>query len=262
LKAKGITDKQPYLRVECGLRGSYWWGSYVGPAGSPWSWSCTEYLELDPRVRTPVAVWLSGHRVVPALAGSMWRGRYSCKRCHNTYIFLHSWIQFSSLQRLYIKQRIPRGKLESDFLPHKYIIILKYRPVIIKFLWLSSRIRNPAIFLTTDSWISFTHNVHEFLWDISLPNFTCLMQVDQQETDSYRNLSLTRHVDFIFDKTVTVTEAKHISSFSHHTWYYDAKARIGPTHTFIPSPIVEKTGNVRINVTLRRAHVIIFAVEK
>ena len=87
------------------------------------------------------------------------------------------------------------------------------------------------------------------------------MQVDQHEPDSYRNLSLTSHVGFIFDKTVAVTAAEHISNFSHNTLYDDAKARIVPTHTFIISPIVDKTGNVRINVTLRRVRVTIFAVE-
>jgi len=131
-----------------------------------------------------------------------------------------------------------------------------------KFFWFSSRIRNPAIFLTTDSRISFTHNVTEFLWNISLTNFTCIMQVDQQEADSYRNLSLNRHLGFKFDKTVTVTAAEHISSFSHHTWYYDAKARIAPNHPFNPSPIVDKTGNVRINVTFRRVRVTIFCCGK
>ena len=88
------------------------------------------------------------------------------------------------------------------------------------------------------------------------------MQVDQQEPNSYRNLSLAHHVDFIFDETVTVTAAEHISNFSHHTWYDDAKLRIAPTHRFIPSPIVDKTDNVRINVILRRVRVTISAVEK
>jgi hypothetical protein len=88
------------------------------------------------------------------------------------------------------------------------------------------------------------------------------MQVDQQENNSYRNLSLTRHVGFILHKTVTETAPEHIYSFSHHTWHYDAKARIAPTHTFIPSPIVDKKGNVRINVALRRVRETIFAVGK
>ena len=88
------------------------------------------------------------------------------------------------------------------------------------------------------------------------------MQVDQHEPENYRNLSLASHVGFIFDKTLTEAAAEHISTFSHHTWYDNAKAKIAPTHTFIPSPIVNKTDNVRLNVPLRRFRLTIFAVEK